>query len=86
MKTGRNTFEAYYPETAQAKYEENRKACGAKIKLDDAIEFIQYAEAKILKDHWSPDAVCDSAEREELFGSPTSPEPRVIGIFMFCCI
>lgn len=50
MKTGRATFEAYFPETGQLKYEKNRQACGAKLKLDDAIEFIQYAETKILDD------------------------------------
>lgn len=67
MKTGRTTFEAYFPETGQAKYEDNRKACGSKFKLDDAIEFIQFAEQKILEDKWSPDAVCGFAERHNLF-------------------
>nr|WP_169823195.1 IS30 family transposase [Planococcus antarcticus] len=67
MKTGRATFEAYFPETGQLKYEENRQACGAKLKLDDAIGFIQYAETKILDDHWSPDAVCGSATFHEQF-------------------
>ncbi|EIM04914.1 integrase catalytic subunit, partial [Planococcus antarcticus DSM 14505] len=67
MKTGRATFEAYFPETGQLKYEENRQACGANLKLDDAIEFIQYTETKILDDHWSPDAVCGSATLHEQF-------------------
>lgn len=67
MKTGRQLYEVYLPETGQLKYEENREACGAKLKLDDAIEFIQYAETKILDDHWSPDAVCGSAALQEQF-------------------
>ncbi|KAA0954733.1 IS30 family transposase [Planococcus sp. ANT_H30] len=67
MKTGRKIVNAYFPETGQLKYEENRHSCGAKLKLDDAIEFIQYAEIKILKDNWSPDAVCGSAALHEQF-------------------
>ncbi|WP_019412363.1 IS30 family transposase, partial [Paenisporosarcina sp. TG20] len=67
MKSGRTMFETYFPDTAQRIYEENRKSCGAKIKLDNAIEFIQFAETKILEDKWSPDAVCGFVERHSLF-------------------
>lgn len=67
MKTGRKTYEAYFPDAGQRKYEENRKSCGAKRKLDNAIEFIQFAETKILEDKWSPDAVCGYANRHSLF-------------------
>lgn len=67
LKTGRIMYEAYFPETAQVKYEENRKACGAKLKLNETIEFIKFAEAKILNDKWSPDAVCGFAKRNNLF-------------------
>jgi len=36
-------------------------------KLDETIEFIKFAEDKILNDEWSPDAVCGFAERNNLF-------------------
>jgi len=36
--------------------------------LDNAIEFIKYAEQKILKEDWSPDAVCGQAKRIKMFG------------------
>lgn len=61
LKTGRTMYEAHFPETAQVKYQENQKACGAKPKLDETIEFIKFAEAKILNDEWSPDDVCGFA-------------------------
>jgi transposase, IS30 family len=67
MKSGGKLVEIYFPDTGQLKYEENRKSCGAKFKLDEAIEFIQFAETKILKDQWSPDAVCGYAKRHSLF-------------------
>ena len=67
FKSDRTMFQAYFPDTGQLKYEQNRKACGAKMKLDEAIEFIQFAEKKILHDNWSPDAVCGYAKRHGLF-------------------
>jgi transposase, IS30 family len=60
-------YESYFPETTQAKYEDNRKACGAKLKLDETIEFIKFAETKILDAEWSPDAVCGFADRNSKF-------------------
>lgn len=60
------TYEAYFPETGQAIYEKNRAACGAKSKLAQVEKFLQFAEEKILKDKWSPDAVvgfCKSDSR-----------------------
>lgn len=60
-------YEAYFPETAQAKYEDNRKACGAKLKLDKTIEYIKFTETKILDAEWSPDAVCGFAVRNSKF-------------------
>jgi len=67
MKTGRTMFKAYFPDTGQIKYEENRQNCGSKLKLDDTIDFIQFAEKKILEDNWSPDAVCGYAKLHGLF-------------------
>lgn len=48
----------YFPDTGQAVYEKNRSRCGAKYKLAEASEFIQFAVEKMQKDHWSPDAIC----------------------------
>jgi IS30 family transposase len=67
MKTSGKKFNAYFPDTGQLIYERNRKACGAKYKLDTAIDFIQFAETKILEEGWSPDAVCGYAKRHSLF-------------------
>lgn len=45
------TFQTCFPETGQLRYEENRKACGEKkMKLNQAIESVQFAESKILDD------------------------------------
>jgi len=60
--------EAYFPETGQTRYENNRKACGAKLKLDFAIDFIQFVEKKILDDDWSPDAACGHAKLHNTYG------------------
>lgn len=64
LKTGRETYTAYFPETGQAVYEKNRQNCGAKSKLLIAIEFIDYACKKILDEDWSPDAVVGFAKRQ----------------------
>lgn len=55
------TYEAYFPETGQAVYEKNRSACGKKSKLLEVESFLIYAEEKILKEKWSPDAVVGKA-------------------------
>ena len=41
MKTDGTYHEVYFPDAGQRIYEENRKNCGAKLKLDTAIDFIQ---------------------------------------------
>ena len=64
LKTGRKPFMAYYPETGQAIYEQNRRNCGAKCKLLVAMEFIEFACEKILNKGWSPDAVVGFAKRQ----------------------
>jgi len=66
-RTDLTTYEAYFPETGQAVYEKNRSACGKKSKVLQVESFLQYAEQKILKDKWSPDAVVGTARREKLF-------------------
>lgn len=69
MKSDRTYRVVYYPDSGQRVYNENRKACGAKLKLDSAIEFIQFVEKKILEDHWSPDAAWGYAKRNNTFGN-----------------
>lgn len=68
MKTDGTYHEVYFPDAGQRIYEENRKNCGAKLKLDTAIDFIQYVENKILEDKWSPDVAWGYAKRHNLFG------------------
>jgi len=62
-----STYEQYFPETGQAVYEKNRLACGNKAKLLQVEEFLQYAEKKILKQSWSPDAVVGEALKTKKF-------------------
>lgn len=66
-KSNGKEVDIYFPETGQIIYDRNRKACGAKLKLDNAIDFIKYAETQILHEEWSPDAVCGQAKRNEKF-------------------
>ena len=64
LKTGRQPYRAYFPETGQAVYEQNRKNCGEKSKLLVALEFVDFACKKILDHDWSPDAVVGYAKRQ----------------------
>lgn len=48
-------------------YEESRKNCGAHSTIMTAWEFIRFAEEKILKEKWSPDAAVGYAKRQEKF-------------------
>lgn len=50
-------YKAYFPETGQSVYEKNRAHNGFQCKLHLAESFLQFAEQKMLHDHWSPDAV-----------------------------
>lgn len=54
-------YKGYFPETGQAVYEKNRLNCGKKLKVLQVESFLLYAEEKILKDKWSPDAVVGNA-------------------------
>lgn len=67
IRSNLTTYEAYFPETGQAVYEKNRSACGKKIKALQVEPFLQYAEQKILKEKWSPDAVVGVVRRENKF-------------------
>jgi len=57
LEAGGDSYTAYFTETGQAVYEQNRRNCGAKSKLLVAMEFIDYACKKILEKDWSPDSV-----------------------------
>lgn len=61
----------YFPDAGQAVYEKNRSRCGAKYKLAEASEFIQYAVEKMQKDHWSPDAIYGYAKARKKFENAT---------------
>ncbi|WPX08968.1 IS30 family transposase [Anaerocellum danielii] len=64
MKTDLSTFEKYFAQTGQAVYEKNRAKCGRKSKLLGVENFLKFAEEKILKDKWSPDAVVGYCRQE----------------------
>jgi IS30 family transposase len=66
-KTDLSEYQAYFPETGQAAYESNRTKCGAKYKLIQSSEFIDFAIDKLQKGHWSPDAICGYAKENKLF-------------------
>lgn len=52
-----SVYSTYFPETGQAVYEKHRSACVKPFKVAEAAAFLQFAETKILKEKWSPDAV-----------------------------
>jgi transposase, IS30 family len=51
------TYEAYFPETGQAVYAKRRAMSGSFCKMSLVEPFLQFAETKILRDKWSPDAI-----------------------------
>jgi len=62
LRSELTTYKKYFPETGQAIYEKNRQHCGRKYKISQAEDFIRYAEEKILKEKWSPDAVVSACK------------------------
>jgi IS30 family transposase len=57
LRTGRIPYQSYFPETGQAVYEKHRINSRKTGKQYLASKFLRFAETKILKDKWSPDAV-----------------------------
>jgi len=57
LRSNLTTYEAYFPETGQAIYAKHRSASGFLCKIHLVEPFLQFAETKILRDNWSPDAV-----------------------------
>lgn len=64
LKTGREPYTAYFAETGQAVYEQNRTQCGAKSRLLIANEFLDFVCSRITHHGWSPDAVVGFANRQ----------------------
>lgn len=63
INTNRKAFTAYFPDAGARVYRENRTNCGAPSVVMKAWSFLRFAETKILKDNWSPDAVVGMAKR-----------------------
>ena len=61
--------QVYFADVGQRVYESNRSRCGAKYKLVQVSEFIQFAVAKMKENHWSPDAICGYVKAKKLFGN-----------------
>lgn len=63
---------AYFPDTGQAVYEENRARCGRTYKLAFVSAFlVAFAVEKIQQAYWSPDAVCGYVKAQGLLEHAT---------------
>lgn len=62
-KTYRYTDTVYFPDVGQRQYEENRLNCGRIPKWVSIPAFIKWADTKLLKAGWSPDAVIGYLKR-----------------------
>ena len=67
IDTYREPYTKYFPDAGARVYEENRKNCGAHSTVMMAWEFIRFAEEKILRETWSPDAAVGYEKRQEKF-------------------
>ncbi len=56
------SYHKYFWDAGQRVYEENRKNSRPPLKLMGCLDFIQYAQKRILEDKLSPDAVCGQAK------------------------
>lgn len=72
-KTYIYTYYVYDPNVAQARYEDLRKNTGRRPKWVESSKFIDWADQKMLKDGWSPDAVIGFAKRQALFAEELIP-------------
>ena len=64
---GNKTVMVYYPDTGQRVYENNRKNCGAKSKLLQCEEFIEYATELFYEKGHSLDSICGAALKHNKF-------------------
>lgn len=60
-------YERYSADVGQSNYEKNRLHCGKKCKIAVCRDFVEFAEEKILKEKWSPDAAVGYAKANNLF-------------------
>lgn len=67
LKSDLTEYSKYFAEVGQRVYEENRKNSRKPLKMNEAIEFIKYAEEKILKEKLSPDVICGRAKMTKQF-------------------
>src|SRR5699024_10381592 len=65
----RKPYQKYYPDVGARVYKENQKNCGSSNRLMTSWKFILFAEDKIMKEKWSPDAVVGYAKKQEFFES-----------------
>ena len=67
LRTGRIPYQGYFPETGQAVYAKHRVNSRKIGKHNRASNFLRFAETKILKDKWSPDAVVGYCQNHPLW-------------------
>jgi len=63
----------YFADSGQRIYEENRENCGRPSKWWSCPQFRDWADQKMLKNKWSPDAVTGYAREKNLFPAETLP-------------
>jgi IS30 family transposase len=62
------TYKKYFADVGEHKYQENRQRCGAKCKVVQCINMLEFIENKVLsKEKWSPDAALGYAKANGLF-------------------
>src|SRR5699024_1021582 len=67
IDTFRKPYTKYFPHAGARIYKANHLNCGAHSTVMEAWDFIEYAEEKIKKEDWSPDAVVGYAKKNKLF-------------------
>ncbi|HOQ62718.1 MAG TPA: IS30 family transposase [Clostridia bacterium] len=71
------TVQRYYHDSAQRLYQERRMNTGAKCKLAQCADFVQFLERKVLgPEKWSIDAVVGYAKRHQMF--PVIPSTKTV--------
>ncbi len=68
------TYTKYFAEVGQRNYEKARLNCGAKCKIVECREFVEYAEKKIKLEKYSPDAIAGEAKAKHLFEKTVSTQ------------
>lgn len=80
------TYKAYFPETGQSVYKKNRASNGFQCKLHLAETFLQFAEQKILHDHWSPDAVVGFCRLQPQWQGKVTVCTKTLYHYIDCCL